>query len=81
MRITGQLNFDLIKPIMTVPGLPIHRSPRFERLQNITKEGLVAFGRKHYGSYYVSVYKAHGVTESEAKIQKPLITPDRKSVV
>ena len=48
---------------------------QFERLQNITKEGLVAFGRKHYGSNYVSVYKAHGVTESEAKIQKPLITP------
>ena len=48
---------------------------QFERLQKITKNELVAFARKHYGSTYVAVYKANGKAESEAKIHKPPITP------
>jgi len=48
---------------------------QFERLQKITKNELVAFARKHYGSTYVAVYKANGKAVSEAKIQKPPITP------
>ncbi len=48
---------------------------QFERLQKITKNDLVAFARKHYGSNYVAVYKENGKSVSEAKIQKPPITP------
>jgi len=48
---------------------------QFEQLQKITKSELVAFARKHYGSNYVAVYKENGKAVSEAKIQKPLITP------
>ncbi len=48
---------------------------QIERLQKITKEELAAFARKHYSSNYVAVYKEHGTPESEAKIQKPPITP------
>ena len=48
---------------------------KFERLQKITKNKLVAFARKHYGSNYVAVYKENGKAVSEAKIQKPAITP------
>ena len=48
---------------------------QFERLQKITKSDLVAFAQKHYGSNYVAVYKENGKSVSEAKIQKPPITP------
>ncbi len=48
---------------------------QIERLQKITKQDLVAFAQKHYHSNYVAVYKEHGTPESEAKIQKPPITP------
>ncbi|NMW18907.1 MAG: insulinase family protein [Chlorobiaceae bacterium] len=48
---------------------------QFKRLANITKEDIVTFARDHYHANYVSVYKEHGTPESEAKIQKPLITP------
>ncbi len=53
---------------------PEHVS-QFERLQHIKKDDLITFARKHYNANYVSVYKEHGVPESETKIQKPLITP------
>lgn len=48
-----------------------------DRIASITKEELVAFARKHYGSNYVAIYKEHGTPkgEGEAKIQKPPITP------
>ncbi len=52
-----------------------HHVSQFERLQKITKNELVAFARKHYGSNYVAVYKENGKAASEAKIQKPAITP------
>lgn len=48
---------------------------RFARLESISKEQLVEFAKKHYGSNYVAVYKKHGERKSEGKIQKPLITP------
>jgi len=48
---------------------------QFERLQKITKNDLAVFARKHYGSNYVAVYKENGIAISEAKIQKPQITP------
>jgi len=48
---------------------------QFERLQNITKKELVAFARQHYGTNYVVIYKENGKAVSEAKIQKPQITP------
>ncbi|ACF10833.1 peptidase M16 domain protein [Chlorobaculum parvum NCIB 8327] len=48
---------------------------RFARLESITKEQLVEFAKKHYGSNYVAVYKKHGERKSEGKIQKPPITP------
>jgi len=48
---------------------------QFERLQKITKNDLAVFARKHYGSNYVAVYKENGIAISEAKIQKPKITP------
>ncbi len=48
---------------------------RFERLEKITKAQVVAFARAHYGDNYVAVYKEHGQRKSEAKIQKPAITP------
>jgi predicted Zn-dependent peptidase len=48
---------------------------RFERLEKITKQEIVDFARKHYASNYVAVYKKHGKRKSEAKIQKPPITP------
>ena len=53
---------------------PEHVS-QFERLEKITKAELVAFARKHYGSNYVAIFKEHGKPKSEAKIQKPPITP------
>ncbi|MBN1929699.1 MAG: insulinase family protein [Chlorobiaceae bacterium] len=48
---------------------------RFARLEKITKAEIVEFARKHYGENYVAVYKKHGQRKSEAKIQKPPITP------
>ncbi|MCX6179180.1 MAG: pitrilysin family protein, partial [Chlorobiales bacterium] len=48
---------------------------QFDRLQKITKNALVTFARQHYGSNYIVVYKEHGKSISEAKIQKPPITP------
>ena len=48
---------------------------QIERLQKITKNELVAFVKKHYSTNYVAIYKEHGIPESEAKIQKPPITP------
>lgn len=48
---------------------------RFARLESISKEQLVEFAKKHYGSNYVAVYKKHGERKSEGKIQKPPITP------
>ncbi|NTU91609.1 MAG: insulinase family protein [Chlorobiaceae bacterium] len=58
---------------------------RFERLEKITKQDVIEFARKHYGDNYVAVYKKNGKRKSEAKIQKPQITPikvnrDRASV-
>jgi len=58
---------------------------RFERLEKITKQDVIEFARKHYGDNYVAVYKKNGKRKSEAKIQKPQITPikvnrDRSSV-
>jgi predicted Zn-dependent peptidase len=46
-----------------------------ERLEKITKQEIVDFARRHYASNYVAVYKKHGQRKSEAKIQKPQITP------
>uniref|UniRef100_Q3ATU6 Peptidase, M16 family n=1 Tax=Chlorobium chlorochromatii (strain CaD3) TaxID=340177 RepID=Q3ATU6_CHLCH len=49
---------------------------QIERLHKITKADIVAFARKHYSTNnYVAVFKEHGTPESEAKIQKPPITP------
>ncbi|NTW83164.1 MAG: insulinase family protein [Chlorobiaceae bacterium] len=48
---------------------------RFDRLEKITKQEIVDFVRKHYGSNYVVVYKRQGKRKSEAKIRKPPITP------
>ncbi|RXK84572.1 insulinase family protein [Chlorobaculum sp. 24CR] len=58
---------------------------RFARLEKITKSEIVEFAKQHYGENYVAVYKKHGQRKSEAKIQKPQITPikvnrDRSSV-
>ncbi|MGC8774067.1 MAG: M16 family metallopeptidase [Chlorobaculum sp.] len=58
---------------------------RFERLEKITKAEIVEFAKQHYAQNYVAVYKKHGQRKSEAKIQKPPITPikvnrDRSSV-
>ncbi|MEI8031932.1 MAG: insulinase family protein [Chlorobiaceae bacterium] len=52
-----------------------HHVTQFERLEKITKKGLVDFARKHYGSNYVAIYKGHGKSKSETKIPKPPITP------
>lgn len=46
-----------------------------DRLQNITKDELVAFAKTHYNDNYVAVYKEHGSEKSSPKIQKPPITP------
>jgi predicted Zn-dependent peptidase len=48
---------------------------RFDRLEKITKEEIIGFAKKHYASNYVAVCKKHGKRKSEAKIQKPAITP------
>jgi len=48
---------------------------RIERLEKITKQQIVEFARKHYGANYVAIYKKNGKRKSEAKIQKPPITP------
>ena len=48
---------------------------QLKRLETITKEEIVTFARDHYKDNYVTVYKEHGVPESETKIPKPLITP------
>ncbi len=48
---------------------------RLERLEKITKEQVVEFARKHYADNYVAIYKKNGKRKSEAKIQKPAITP------
>ncbi|NTU92744.1 MAG: insulinase family protein [Chlorobiaceae bacterium] len=48
---------------------------RFERLEKITKQEVIDFARQHYGENYVAVYKTNGKRKSEAKIQKPPITP------
>jgi predicted Zn-dependent peptidase len=48
---------------------------RFGRLEKITKQQIVDFARQHYGPNYVAVYKKNGKRKSEAKIQKPPITP------
>ena len=48
---------------------------RLERLEKITKEEVVEFTRNHYGDNYVAIYKKNGKRRSEAKIQKPAITP------
>ncbi|NTU53109.1 MAG: insulinase family protein [Chlorobiaceae bacterium] len=48
---------------------------RFDRYEKITKEAIVAFAQKHYTDNYVAVYKKNGKRKSEAKIQKPEITP------
>ncbi len=48
---------------------------RFERLEKITKAEIIEFAKQHYGENYVAIYKKHGQRESEAKIQKPPITP------
>ncbi|NTW63732.1 MAG: insulinase family protein [Chlorobiaceae bacterium] len=48
---------------------------QIERLDKITKEQLVAFAQTHYNENYVAIYKQHGKEKSEAKIQKPPITP------
>jgi predicted Zn-dependent peptidase len=48
---------------------------RFDRYEKITKADIIEFARKHYASNYVAVYKQHGTRKSEAKIQKPQITP------
>ena len=57
-------------------GMPWPNQVRqFDRLEKITKEEIVAFVRKHYGANYVAVYKEHGTSEREAKIEKPPITP------
>ncbi|NTV02261.1 MAG: insulinase family protein [Chlorobiaceae bacterium] len=48
---------------------------RLERLEKITKEQVVAFARSHYADNYVAIYKKNGKRRSEAKIQKPAITP------
>lgn len=58
---------------------------RFDRYEKITKEAVIEFARKHYGSNYVAICKKNGQRKSEAKIQKPQITPiqvnrDRSSV-
>jgi len=53
----------------------VRQVSRFERLEKITKAEIVEFARKHYGNNYVAVYKKHGQRKSEAKIQKPPITP------
>ncbi|TLU52372.1 MAG: insulinase family protein [Chlorobium sp.] len=53
---------------------PVHVN-QFTSLQKITKEDLVSFARKHYSSNFIAVYKEHGISKSEPKIQKPLITP------
>jgi len=58
---------------------------RFKRLEKITKAEIVEFAKQHYAQNYVAVYKKHGQRKSEAKIQKPPITPikvnrDRSSV-
>ncbi|MBM3162425.1 MAG: insulinase family protein [Chlorobi bacterium] len=45
------------------------------RLEEITKDRLVAFAKNHYRSNYVAVYKEHGSEKSSPKIQKPPITP------
>ena len=52
-----------------------HHVHRIERLEKITKEQVVEFARNHYGANYVAIYKKHGKRKSEAKIQKPPITP------
>ncbi len=48
---------------------------RIERLEKITKQQIVDFAQAHYGDNYVVIYKKHGKRKSEAKIQKPQITP------
>ena len=48
---------------------------RLGRLEKITKQQIVDFACQHYGSNYVAVYKENGKRKSEAKIQKPPITP------
>ncbi|MEI6847594.1 MAG: insulinase family protein [Chlorobiaceae bacterium] len=48
---------------------------RFERYRRITKQDIVEFAKKHYAANYVAVYKENGKRTSEAKIQKPPITP------
>jgi predicted Zn-dependent peptidase len=57
-------------------GMPWQRYvSQIDRLAAITKEELVTFARKHYGSNYVAVFKEHGTAGIESKIQKPPITP------
>ncbi|NTU57475.1 MAG: insulinase family protein [Chlorobiaceae bacterium] len=48
---------------------------RIERIEKITRQDIIDFARKHYTSNYVAVYKKNGKRKSEAKIQKPPITP------
>lgn len=50
-------------------------SSQIDRLGKITKEELVDFAREHYRRNYVEILKEHGTPKSEAKIQKPPITP------
>jgi zinc protease len=48
---------------------------RFERLEKITKQDVIAFANKHYKDNYVVIYKRQGKHEDIVKIDKPAITP------
>ncbi len=48
---------------------------RFNRLEKITKEDVIAFANKYLNTNYAVVYKRQGTDESIIKLDKPLITP------
>lgn len=48
---------------------------RFNRLEKITKEDVIAFANEYLNSNYAVVYKRQGTDESIIKLDKPLITP------
>lgn len=48
---------------------------RMERLSKITKQQIVDFVNKNYGSNYVVVYKKTGEDKNVKKVEKPQITP------
>ena len=45
------------------------------RIENMTKEQIVDFAKRHFNDNYVAVYKRKGVDETQKKIDKPQITP------